>query len=33
MELTLRDCLMDDLDFIFELKKIVMKWYIEKLYV
>ena len=32
MEFTLRDCTLQDLDFIIELKILGMKWYIEKIY-
>ena len=32
MDFTLRNCTLNDLDFILNLKKLGMKWYIEKLY-
>jgi len=32
MDFTLRNCTLNDLDFILNLKELGMKWYIEKLY-
>lgn len=32
MEYILRSCTYEDIDFIFELKKLCMKWYIDKIY-
>lgn len=32
MNYTFRNCTAHDIDFIFDLKKLCMKWYIEKIY-
>ncbi len=32
MNYTLRECTFDDIDFIFELKKLCLKWYIDIVY-